>query len=285
LTSTLQLETQVLSEELCALLRRVHRLREGLRTLLATVERSTPSSARAPREAWTAFQKEVQPAYEALAQGLRSLAVPAPTVRPTNYTRSLFHVASGLSALALVHYVPSRSWLIGVSLAFAASGWTMELSRRRSRWVNERLMRVFSPVAHPHERYRVNSSTWYTTALLLLALFAPLPAAEIGVTVLALADPAAALVGRRYGRTRLRAGRSLEGTLAFFAVGAAASLVLLTLLHPMAVPAMLALAAAGGVAGAITEVFSTRLDDNFTIPIAVAAAVGLVGRLVVTGAF
>ncbi|MEO7329266.1 MAG: diacylglycerol/polyprenol kinase family protein [Minicystis sp.] len=331
MASTYEIETLGLSHDLCALLRRVDpsayreevepearasvsniqgrlralveaadqdtpsahwpRLREGLQTLLAALERATPASTRAPREAWTAFQKEVQPAYESLAQALRALAVPAPSVRPTNYTRSLFHVLCGLSSLALIRLVPSRGWLIGVSLAFAIAAWTMEISRHNSDAVNERLMRLFGKVAHPHERFQINSSTWYTTALFLLSLFAPLPAAEIAVTVLAFADPAAAFVGRRHGRTRLRAGRSLEGTLAFFAVGTLVSLAVLFAFHAshashqMAFPAMLALAAAGGVSGALAELYSTRLDDNFTIPVAVAAAVGLVARLVVAGPF
>jgi dolichol kinase len=323
--STYELETLDLSQDLCALLRRVDpsayreeaepetrasvseiqvrlralvasaeqdappahlpRLREGMQTLLTTMERSTPASTPSPREAWTAFQKEVQPAYESLAQALRALAVPVPSVRPTNYTRSLFHVFCGIASLSLVRVLPGRSWLIGVSLSFAVAAWTMEIVRRQSNGFNERIMRLFGKVAHPHERYRVNSSTWYTSALALLALFAPLPAAEIAVIVLAFADPAAALVGRRHGRTRLRAGRSLEGTLAFFAVGTLVSLAVLFAFHPLAFPAMLALAAAAGVSGALAELFSTSLDDNFTIPVAVAAAVGLVARLVVAGSF
>jgi dolichol kinase len=320
--STYELETQDLSEDLCALLRRVdpssyredaepetrasvsaiqarlralveaaeqdphlRRLREGLQTLLATLERSTPEANRAPREAWTAFQKEVQPAYEALAQGLRSLAVPVPSVRPTNYTRSLFHVFCGVSAFSLLRFLPGRSWLIGLSLSFAVAAWTMEIARRRSDDVNERLMRLFGKVAHPHERYRINSSTWYTTALFLLALFAPMPAAELAVLVLAVADPAAALVGRRFGKTRLRAGRSLEGTVAFFAVGSAVSLGLLLALHPLALPVTLTLAVTAGLSGALAELYSTRLDDNFTIPVTVALAVGLVARFVVTAGF
>ena len=71
----------------------------------------------------------------------------------------------------------------------------------------------------------------------------------------------------------------------FFAVGTLVSLAVLFAFHPLAFPAMLALAAAGGVSGALAELFSTSLDDNFTIPVAVAAAVGLVARLVVAGSF
>jgi dolichol kinase len=223
-----------------------------------------------------------KPAYEAPALDLGDLVaeepIPLPAsapVRATNYARSIFHVCSALVALAALRFLPGRPWIIAVSAAVAVSGWTMELSRRRSPAVNARLMALFAPVAHPHERHGVNSSTYYVTALLLLALVAPLRAAEVGIAVLGLADPAAGLVGRRFGRTRLRANRSLEGTLGFAVVGALAAGAWLSLAHGLALPGLAVLAVVAGVAGALTELASTRLDDNFTIPVAVAAAVSV----------
>ena len=67
-------------------------------------------------------------------------------------------------------------------------------------------MGFLGPIAHPHERYVVNSATWYATSLTLLAVaFEPM-AQSIGVIVLGLADPAAGIVGRRFGTRKLREG-------------------------------------------------------------------------------
>ena len=197
---------------------------------------------------------------------------PAAPVRAANATRSIFHVFSGALSLAMLRLLPGRGWIIAVAAAFTVAGWTMELARRRSHTVNNALMKVFAPVAHPHERHGINSSTWYVTALLLLSLFAPLRAAEIGVLVLAVADPAAGLIGRRFGRTRIRAGRSLEGTLGFFVVGGIAAACWLALAYAIAWPAALLMAAVAAAVGALTELGSTRMDDNFTIPVATAVA-------------
>ena len=90
---------------------------------------------------------------------------------------------------------------------------------------------------------------------------------------LAVGDPAASLVGRRFGRTRLRSGRSVEGTLAFAVVATVASAVLLRLGFNLRPSMAMALGAVAGVTGAITEVSSERLDDNFSIPVTVAAVV------------
>ena len=221
-----------------------------------------------------------KPAYDVPALDLGDLV--APPIRATNYTRSLFHVASALMALAMLRFLPTQGWIIAVSATFAAAGWTMELARRHSTAVNERLMALFAPVAHPHERHGINSSTWYCTALLLLALFASRRAAELGVVVLGVADPAAGLIGRRFGRTRIRANRSLEGTLGFVLVGALAAGAWLSLVCAVPLPALGVLAGVGAVSGALTELGSTRLDDNFTIPVAVTAAVS-VAQLFVVG--
>ena len=192
--------------------------------------------------------------------------------RPANYTRSIFHVASGATSLALMQLLPGRSWLIGVSLSIATVAWTLEALRRRSPALNELLMRLLGSIAHAHERYRVNSSTWYVTALVILAAFFPLRDAEIGVVVLGLADPAAGFIGRRFGRTRLRAGRSLEGTLTFALVGALGALAMLSVFYPLPWSSRLLLAGAGAVVGAVAELVSTRFDDNFTIPLTAALA-------------
>src|SRR5262245_16773674 len=118
----------------------------------------------AGREAGKCFSLVSNPA-ELPVLALDVGASPVPVPRPTNYTRSLFHLASAAFALALLRVLPSRGYVIAVAVAFAIAAWTMEISRRRSPEVNKLVMRVFAHVAHPHERHKVNSSTWYTTAL------------------------------------------------------------------------------------------------------------------------
>lgn len=203
-----------------------------------------------------------------------------PPARPQNLKRSAFHVASGLFALGLIRFLPSSKWLIAVASAFAVFGWTCEILRRRSPAVNAQLMRLFAPIAHPSEYTEVNSSTWYVTALVLLALFAPLRAAEIGVIVLAFADPVAGFVGRRWGRTRLRPGRSLEGTLGFVAAGTLAAGTWLVAAHGLSLSAAVIVAAAGAMVGAIAEIVVTKVDDNFAIPVAATTAVAVAQMLV-----
>lgn len=195
--------------------------------------------------------------------------------RPSNYVRSSFHVACGAVAISMIRLMPTRNWLIAAAALFAIAAWSMETARRFSSKANDRMMRFFGPVAHAEERHRVNSSTWYVTALLLLAAFAPARASEVGVLILALADPAAGFIGRRFGRTALRANRSLEGTLTFLVTAAAAAFAWLSLTSGLPMSSVVLLAFGGATVGALAELWSTRLDDNFTIPIAAATAVAV----------
>jgi len=94
-----------------------------------------------------------------------------------------------------------------------------------------------------------------------------------GCLVLALADPAAAWVGRRLGQRRLRPlrlRRTLEGSLAFTFVAALAVGAIAWTVTPGVAAVRLAVGCA--VAGALAEAFSPSGWDNATIPLAVAAA-------------
>ena len=224
------------------------------------------------RRHWRTAFKVLQPRYDALRRGLIALsadqAADLPAVRASNVHRSLFHMGNGFVALATLQFAPY--WLVlTIAGVFAVFSWSAETIRRVSPAANVALMRLFAKIAHPHEHYRINSATWYATALIILAVFAPVLASSIAVMVLGLADPAAALIGRRFGRTRLADGRSLEGTLAFALVGIASGLaVLATFYGTLPVSSQLLIAGAAGIAGALAELISGRVvDDNLTIPL------------------
>ena len=211
--------------------------------------------------------------YEALAAALREDAVVVPRLRPTNYVRNAFHVGWGLFGVGLILWLSAWPWvLVSTALAFAVAGWTMEISRRRSPAFNAKLMRAFRHVSHPHEAHQVNSSTWYASALALLALTREPTVMIVGVLVLTFGDPAAAVIGRRFGRVQLVNGRTLEGSLTFAVVGALVTFGALSLAGGGLLPdyelaVRVALAITAGTFGAVAELVSRRVDDNFSIPV------------------
>lgn len=224
------------------------------------------------RSAWFGFFKQLQEAYEQLSVSLRAESVSLPAVRPTNYVRSACHAAISIFLVVLVEEVlTSRAmWLL--PLCFASSFWLMEAWRHYTDTGREFLLWVFGAVAHPHERHQVNSSTWFGTALLILgAVFEPMLCA-VGLVALGIGDPAAGLVGRRFGKTKLVGQRSLEGSLAMLFVAGFGTMVVLLVWH-QALPlgTMLAVSASTALFATVAELFSGRVDDNFSIPLAAAS--------------
>lgn len=223
-------------------------------------------------EAWAAYRKRVGAAYEALSLRLRAREVELPSLRPTNYARSLVHVFCGVTSLLIVEYLLDARLRARVPVAFALFFWFLEGLRRVSPRANRVLMAAFSRIAHPREAYQPNSSSWYGTSLALLGLFFPLPLCAVAIAIVGFADPAASLVGRRYGRTKLVGQRSLEGTVTFALVATLVGFVALRLWHAseFSVTRALAVATTAGVAGALAELFSSKIDDNLSVPMAAA---------------
>jgi dolichol kinase len=135
---------------------------------------------------------------------------------------------------------------------------------------------VVGGTIHAHEDRQAASGTYFATGLAVVS-FLPAPAAAAAIGVLGFGDPAAGAVGRRWGRTRLAQGRSLEGSLAFVGMGTLAAGGALSLGWPEA-PHRWALALAAGCVGALVEVGLRKLDDNLTVPLASGLAATVLAR-------
>jgi dolichol kinase len=245
-------------------------LRAPLLDLAVVLEDAAPTER--VREAWNEFRLAALPVYEELAAGLKNLDIHVPSLRPTNYARNVLHAGSGVSVMLLILHLLTPASMLTIAAMAAVGAWSLELSRRWVPAVNAFCMWVLGRFAHPHEVWRVNSSTWYLTAILGLALTGDLMLAAMGVGILGLADPAAAIIGRRFGRTSLINGRSLEGTLAFVLVGTLVGLGVLSVYFPeYGGPAVVWIALAAAVPAALAELLSRRVDDNLSIPLSAAA--------------
>ena len=223
-------------------------------------------------ERWEDFRKAMAPAYERYAASLRHLDIHVPSLRPTNYARNVYHVANAVVALVCLRLL-SETAVLACALFMMSLAWSCELGRRIIPRLNDFLMGLMGKIAHPHEAWRVNSATWYATACVILASMWDLKVASIGLAVLGFADPAAAIVGRRYGRVQLFNGRTLEGSMTFLVVGTIVSG--LWLMTVWSLPASFAwkMAFIGALFGCIAELFSRRIDDNLSIPVATAVGV------------
>ena len=147
-----------------------------------------------------------------------------------------------------------------------------EVVERRMPWVNRLLVRA-------EERVRESAMIPYAIAVLLTILTVPKAAALVAIYTLAIADPAAAIVGTTWGRRRIVQNRSLEGSLAFFTATLVIAAVVLGRGTDGSVLAVAGAALGIGIVGALCELLPLRIDDNLTIPLFVGFATWIIAGL------
>ena len=160
-----------------------------------------------------------------------------------------------------------REVMIAITGTLTGITIVLELSRRRFPWLNEWFMSQTSVLLKESESSRVLGSTYMAAASLLVFLFFDKEVAILALMYIAVGDPLAGVVGKRYGRVRI-GSKSVEGTVAF-AVGAGAVGCVLVAVG-LDVPYWVALGGAG--VGALVELLPSPIDDNLTVP-AVSGAV------------
>jgi dolichol kinase len=187
---------------------------------------------------------------------------------PTNYYRNAFHIGNALFIAGLYHYVVAEETALIILTLASIACISAEIYRRYSESFNDFLVyKVFKMVARPQEKYRVNSATYYISALTCMAWLTPKAAFINSLLILGISDPMANIFGKKFGKTKIYKQKSLQGCIAFFISAftitiAANSLVLSP---EFGIFKLISFSLILGIAGTIIELFSERLDDNLTI--------------------
>ena len=187
-----------------------------------------------------------------------------------NLPRKLIHVASTV--------VPVLGWLVSFWLALAMAGvallasLVLEAARRWWPWVNRLLWRWVPSVFREWEERRALGSTWFSLGMLVTLLLCGQDAGGTALLYLAWGDPAAEIVGRRWGQPRQR--KTLAGSLGCLVACLLAGAVGIYLggLSPWAV-------LVGAVVATLVERWSPPPDDNLWMPILSGLAILLVQGL------
>lgn len=174
------------------------------------------------------------------------------------------HVLVSLVAAGVVWALPTEvAAVIIAGATFVAL--SVETARRASDAFGSFFDRQVGHLLRSRERERLTGATLLAIAYTLTVVLFPGGPALVGILVAGVADAAAAVVGKRFGRWRYPGGKSVEGSLVFLTV------VLVTLLLATGLTGP----AAAGVALLLTaiEAPSLRVDDNLYLPILTAFAV------------
>jgi glycerol-3-phosphate acyltransferase PlsY len=187
--------------------------------------------------------------------------------RPLNIFRTLWHAGAGIVVFVFVYI--SRDGFrpdIWILLSSSTLLFLIEIFRLKTDRGNRFFWKWFGFLTAGKEKNRLSSSLYYSLSLLICSAIYPREAMLGAVVCLALGDPAAIIVGKRFGRIKIR-NKSLEGGLANFFV----CLLILVVVLPS-----IKMAFAGALAGAFIELMPLPVDDNITIPLFAGGAIALV---------
>jgi len=147
----------------------------------------------------------------------------------------------------------------------------VDLARFRG-WTVQRIWHpVVAPIVRPRESQNFTGATFILTSGWLCPLLFSLPAATVAMLTIILGDTSAALVGRRWGRHITIGNRSAEGSMAFLAASLGAG---------ACTPGLpLAIGLTAAPLATVVEMFSTRIDDNLSVPLIVGLYAHLALRI------
>ena len=170
--------------------------------------------------------------------------------------RKILHIVFGIGIAAVIAIFGKEVSLIILSVVLLSG---VILSDAISRGYDIPLISdIIAYVERPAVIPGKGAIFFFLSSLICLIIF-PVSTAIPAILCLAIADGIATIAGIRFGKTRIRNGKSVEGACAGFA----ASVLVMLFLLPPATAILIATVASG------IEI-STPVDDNLVIPIAVA---------------
>ena len=181
--------------------------------------------------------------------------------------RKFVHISSSGIAILLWYFGKDvlLPWIILSAILFP----TLDCSRKYIPLFKKLYFKLFGIVTRPYEHQFLSGASWVFMGAGFTAYLFNEKVAVIALLVMSLSDSAAALIGIKYGTTRLF-NKSLEGTLAF--------LISTYLIIFLLSSASLMLLLIASITATAIELFSTpKFNDNILIPVAIAFILTLGG--------
>lgn len=179
-------------------------------------------------------------------------------IAAVEYWRKAFHLCGLCIPLAYM-YLPENIFL-RLFFPMAAAFIIIDVARLRIKWLERIYLRVGKNLLRDREYSRPAASLYYLIGSGLTIILFPKQIAIAALAVQTLSDTVAALAGQRLGRHKI-GNKTVEGSAAFF-VSAWIILAIYFGREPLKhlLPAL---------AGTLAELFSSPVDDNLTVPLAI----------------
>jgi dolichol kinase len=191
--------------------------------------------------------------------------------RPAS-SRRLFHLATGLTLALLVFRLGREKAVILIGSLFLITV-LVETLRLRINAFNRVLVGWFGSLLKERETHYPTGVGYFLGGILICLLLFHLEVALASIVILSVGDPAASVVGQRWGRIRI-GKKSMEGAVAFWVCAMTAG-VFFQGFWP-GLPFLTY--SIGALTGAVVECLPIRVDDNLILPLATGLTMELLMR-------
>jgi dolichol kinase len=153
----------------------------------------------------------------------------------------------------------SKGQALAIMIPIALIMIIIDISRLR-RWKMWSIFKnIFSPIIREHEMKGNFTGASYilATSCLVIGFFSK-SVALAALTFIIVGDPAAAIIGRKFGKHKFK-GKSFEGSFSFLIAAVAVAMIIPNLKIPIGL--------IGALVATVTEALSGGLDDNASVPL------------------
>lgn len=184
--------------------------------------------------------------------------------------RQLYHSLSGLALVLITSYLDKFTDVYLILILFFIT-LVIEAARLYLPGINRLFINYLGFLMRSEEKHNPTGTLYYLLGVLFSILLFPKEIALFSITVLAVGDPAAYIIGSNFGKVRI-GKKSLEGSLAFLTASVIAGFLLHNLWGDLSVIAIIT----GAVTGTVVELIPLKINDNLTIPITASAAINAI---------
>lgn len=175
--------------------------------------------------------------------------------------RYLWHLLGGLLLPAIYYFTDKKISLIVFGIFFTLF-FLADFIRLHYPRLNEWVFRHVKTIIKEEERNRFSGNPYYISGAFLSVLLFEKGIAIASLCFVACGDLAASIIGKRYGRIKIR-GKSLEGGLGSLIACFLIGIILLVLKLKLSFGILLI----GALTASIVELFSPGRRDNLTVPL------------------
>lgn len=190
--------------------------------------------------------------------------------------RRLFHMFNGVSIATLYLISFDHSQMVQFLGTVACVLYVVEQVRINYPETAAKLLPITRFIIRAEEQLKESAMVPYAFAVLLTIISFPKAIALVGIYTLAFADPLSAIIGIRFGKTKIAKNRTLEGSAAFFFSTLLVSLFVLSIFNGSLSGMVILISTLLAFVGALFETIPLKIDDNLTIPLFISFALWII---------